>query len=222
MAEFSGVPTAGLDMLAALPTRDKRWMAANKKDYTALIADPAKAFVSAMIHPLRDRISPGLVGQPKTNGSISPINNDLRFSPGADPYKDHLLVKFWDGPHKKVAPTLWVLVGRDDVGFASGMSWDKSALDRWRAAIDGRAGEELAAAIAVLPDADVAGEGWKRVPAPYPADHPRAQLLRHAGLQVRWPEPSPVSITDASFVDWCVERLSKVAPIHHWLVKNMG
>ncbi len=41
-------------MLANLPSRDKQWMAVHKKDYTTLLADSAKAFVTAMVEPLRD------------------------------------------------------------------------------------------------------------------------------------------------------------------------
>ncbi len=54
MASFSGFPPSGLDMLANLPSRDKQWMAVHKKDYTTLLADSAKAFVTAMVEPLRD------------------------------------------------------------------------------------------------------------------------------------------------------------------------
>ena len=32
---------------------------------------------------------------------------------------------------------------------------------------------------------------WKRVPAPYPADHPRADLLRHGGLVAATTDPMP-------------------------------
>ena len=67
----------------------------------------------------------------------------------------------------------------------------------------------------------MAGEGYKLVPKPYPQDHPRADLLRHKALQVRWSEPAPKSITKASFVDHCMKRLEACAPIHHWLVSNL-
>ena len=34
----------------------------------------------------------------------APINNDLRFSPDKSPYKDHLLLRFWEGADKTGKP----------------------------------------------------------------------------------------------------------------------
>ena len=220
---FSGFSADGLKLLTAIGGAGREHFQANKKPYDALIATPAKAFVDAMTAGLQERISPLIDGQPKTNGSIAPINNDLRFNPDASPYKDHLLLKWWQGPEKKLAPTLWVRMSSSDVGFASGVAL--ADLDRWREAIAGDRGADLTAAIDALGvdrDLDVAGQALKTVPKPYPGDHPRADLLRHKAFQVRWSEPAPKSIGSASFVDHCLDRLDLVAPIHHWLVDQLG
>ncbi|MFT4595826.1 MAG: hypothetical protein ACI9TF_000063 [Paracrocinitomix sp.] len=50
---------------------------------------------------LRANIFDATEAQPKTNGSIAPIKNDLRSSPDASPYKDHLMFRFWEGPVKQ-------------------------------------------------------------------------------------------------------------------------
>ena len=220
---FSGFSAEGLTLLRAIGGADRDHFEANKKAYDELIATPAKAFVDAMTAGLQDRISPLVDGQPKTNGSIAPINNDLRFNPDASPYKDHVLFKWWQGPDKKLAPTVWVRMSPTDVGFASGIAL--ADLDRWRDAVGGDAGAELATAIDRLAadrDLDVAGQALKTVPKPYPSDHPRADLLRHKGFQVRWSEPAPKTIGSAAFVDHCLDRLDLVAPIHHWLVDQLG
>lgn len=225
---FNGYPAEGLVFLQTLGAQDKAsgkpWFDANKKDYNELVVAPTKAFVSALGERLAGSFAPGIVALPKTNGSISPINNDLRFSPDKNPYKDHLLLRFWEGENKKTAPTLFVRISADEIGFASGMMLP--SIDRWRELIDDETtGGALAAALAELAegrDLDVAGEGYKRVPKPYPEDHPRADLLRHkGGFQARWPEPTPAAVNEASFVDFCLEQLEALAPIHLWLLQNL-
>lgn len=219
---FTGFPATGLSFLTELGGRDRDWFQANKKRYDAEIAQPAKDFVSTMTEQLQAKVSPLLDGQPKTNGSIAPINNDLRFNPDASPYKEHLLLKWWEGDDKKLAPTLWIRLSEDTVGFASGMML--ADLDRWRAAVGNDTGAPLAAALAKLDkrfDLDIAGQALKKVPKPWPDDHPRADLLRHKMFQVRWPEPTPKSVTTDALANWCTERLAMLTDVHVWLAQNL-
>jgi len=220
---FDGFPPDGLQFLQHLGGRDKAWFDTNRATYTAAVAEPAKAFVAALGERLQTDVSADLVALPKANGSIAPINNDLRFAPDKSPYKDHLLLKFWEGANKKVAPTLYVRLSASEVGYATGAML--SDLDRWRELIDDAAtGGALVDAIDALRqgrELDVAGEAYKQVPKPYPQDHPRAALLRHKTFQARWSEPVPSSVHDAAFVDHCVERLQLCAPIHRWLVTHL-
>ena len=221
---FSGFPREGLEFLTVLGTKDKAWFDEHRKTYDRSVVAPTKAFVTAIGERLAAGIAPGIVAQPKTNGSIAPINNDLRFSPDKSPYKDHLLLRFWEGADKKLAPTLFLRIGADDVGFASGAPLPD--IERWRALIDDdRTGEPFAEALATLAKRralDIAGDGYKRVPKPYPEDHPRADLLRiKGGFQARWSEPAPASISGPKFVDHCMKRLEACADIHHWFVENL-
>ena len=185
---------------------------------------PAKAFVSALGEQLRADISDAIEAQPKTNGSIAPINNDLRFSPEASPYKDHLMFRFWEGPVKKTSAMLMVRVHpRDGIGFASGVNF--ANVDVWRDKVaDDVAGPELAGlidSIVAKTSADVVGQALKKVPKPYDQDHPRGDLLRHKGLQVRFIEKTPKVITGPKFVSYCAKRIAHLAPLHHWLVAHM-
>lgn len=219
---FTGFPATGLAFLTDLGGRDRDWFQANRSQYDVEVAQPAKEFVAAMTDRLQADVSPLIVGQPKTNGSISPINNDLRFNPGARPYKDHLLMKWWEGDDKKTAPTLWVRLSEHDVGFASGIALGD--LERWREAVGDEGGARLSDSLAALDrrvDLDVAGQGYKRVPKPWSEDHPRAELLKHKMFQARWPEPTPNSVTTPAFVDFCADRLSLAADIHRWLVDQL-
>ena len=224
MSDFDGFPQAGLDFLLELGQNDKAWFDANRKVYDAEVVKPAKAFVSALGAQLQADISEAIEAQPKTNGSIAPINNDLRFNPDASPYKDHLMFRFWEGPVKKTSAMLMVRVHpTDGVGFASGMNFGD--VDQWRSKVaDDASGSSLDASIKAIvkaTKADVVGEGLKKVPKPFDADHPRGDLLRHKGLQVRFIDKTPKSITSASFVPWCAKRLDRLAPVHEWLVEHM-
>ncbi len=225
MSEFSGFPTAGLEFLVELGQNDKAWFDKNRKTYDAEVVVPAKAFVVAMGDWLQAEMSEAIEAQPKTNGSIAPINNDLRFSPDASPYKDHLMFRFWEGPVKKTSAMLMVRVHpTDGIGFATGMNF--ADIDAWRTAVaDDSTGAALASSIGEVvksTKADVVGEGLKKVPKPFDADHPRGDLLRHKGLQVRFVDQTPKSIHSAKFVDWCGTRLGRLGDIHHWLVANLA
>ena len=101
MSGFAGFEPESMRLLTTLGTKKAPWFKANKKEYQRLLAEPAKAFVSSLGEALQGGSYPDLMAEPKTNGSIAPINNDLRFSPDKSPYKDHLLIKFWEGADKK-------------------------------------------------------------------------------------------------------------------------
>ncbi len=215
---FNGYSAEAIDFLAALPSRDPDWFKANKTDYQRLLVEPTKALVVDLGQELQT-MAPGIEAQPKTNGSIAPINNDLRFAPDATPYKDHLMLRFWEGPTKKTAPMLMVHIGTDKVGFATGLM--PADVQQWRDVIDSPTGEQLATAIATLAKAkkaDVIGQELKKVPAPYDPDHARGDLLRHKALQVRWIEPMPAAVHKPAFVAWLTKRLEAAMPVHRHLV----
>lgn len=223
MSGFAGFPSSGLSFLTTLGQQDKAWFDEHRPHYQADVVTPAKAFVEAMGAALTAGSYPLIQAQPKVNGSIAPINNDLRFNADARPYKDHLMFKFWEGEAKKLAPTLWVrLHPTDGVGYASGVVL--SDLNRWRTAVD-QHGQPFADAIARLQSeqgADLVADGLKRVPKPYDPGHPRGDLLRAKAFQIRWIESVPASISTPAFIDDCVAELERVADIHRWLVEHLG
>lgn len=225
MSDFAGFSPAALAFLDDVGGNDKAWFDANRETYLAEVAGPAKAFVDPVAEALRSEISGGIVGEAKVNGSISPINNDIRFSADKTPYKDHLLFKWWEGPQKKVAPTLWVRLSSSDVGLATGIVLPPDRLPAWREAVaPEEPGAELAWAIDSLVSATgaaVIGAEYKQVPKPFEPDHPRANLLRHKWLQVRWLVPLPDEVSSAGFVDWCVGRLVAGGDVHRWLVRHL-
>src|SRR4029077_14219411 len=97
-------------------------------------------------------------------------------------------------------------------GFSFGLEADKATLgvgafdfgpadlEKYRRAVAADSdGEELTAILAKMAarpgDADL-----KRVPAPYPQDHPRAELLKHKGLNV-WQDLAGAPVGEPELAD---------------------
>ena len=216
---FDGFDVEAVESLDELPGLSPDDYAARKQQLAAGLTKPGLALMTE----LAERLDAELTVSPRS--SVSPLHRDLRFAaPGSPRYKDHLLLRFWEGDSRKTSPTLFLRVGKDAVGYATGAVLPDLA--RWRNLIDDEAtGAPLAAELATLGggrDLDIDGRHYKAVPKPYPADHPRADLLRHKmGLQARWMEKTPTAVGSAAFVDHCMERLTACAPVHRWFVDNL-
>ncbi|SOJ53816.1 hypothetical protein MSIMFB_01313 [Mycobacterium simulans] len=223
---FNGFPPDGLALLACLPTLDSASFAAERGNWEQNLLDPARNIVADLGAWLAKHVSPGLVAVPKVNGSIAPIHRDLRFNPHGPHYKDHLLFRWWEGIPKKTAPTLFLRLDPDRIGFASGVTF--ASTDRWRAVVgDTRTAAGLCQLINDIrrdtSDVDIAGADLKRVPAPFSSEHPGANLLRHKTMfQLRWAEELPADVSTHRLVAFSAARLARLADLHRWLVANIG
>ncbi len=213
---FSGFDRASLALLAELPSWSADEFAAHKRQLRDGVSGPGRALIT----DVAARLDADLTVEPRA--SVSPLHRDLRFAPaGSARYKDHLLLTTWEGADKRTSPTLWIRIDARRAGFASGLSFTPALRTRWRAAVGSNNGSTLATELDHLTGrrrAEVAGERTKSVPAPYRADHPRAELLRLTGFQVRFSDELPGSISGPRSVDWCTERLDELLPVHRWLV----
>lgn len=225
MEDFAGFDAEAIGALQALPdwTREDRAVAQDAYDH---LVETTKQFAQAIGDRIRETISDTVAVEPKINGSISPFNRDLRFAEDRSlPYKDHLMVNFWDGPDKKTAPTLRIRLTPTDCGFGGGAMFSKEGLEHWRSAMAGDAGADMTGELDALaerhPALDVPEPELKRVPGEFGADHPHGELLRRKSLFFRWQEPNPSSIGSAAFVDWCGERLDDFGPVHHLLKDSL-
>lgn len=216
---FAGFDPAAIALLAQLPDWDADQYATHKAELAAGLTKPGLA----LIQDVTGRLDADLTVTSRS--SVSPLHRDLRFAPEGSPrYKDHLLLTAWEGADKRTSPTLWIRVDSERVGFASGIGFTPEIRDRWRAAVGGDEGAELQAVLERLIAAreiDIAGGEVKRVPTPYDAEHPRADLLRKTGFQVRFSEDLPEVIDGPSFANWCTERLQALLPVHHWLTRHL-
>ncbi|MDJ0768096.1 MAG: DUF2461 family protein [Ilumatobacter sp.] len=216
---FTGFDPDAVALLDQLSTWDAETYGAHKAQLGAGLTKPA----AALIAQVADRLDAELTVAAR--GSVSPLHNDLRFAgPGAPRYKDYAMMTTWEGDDKKTSPILWIRIDAHRAGFASGIGFTPEVRDRWREAVGGDAGEALAEAIGALVDrrgAEVAGDQVKKVPSPWNADHPRADLLRRTGFQIRFVDDLPDSVGAPEFADWCVDHLDALLPVHRWLVANV-
>lgn len=223
---MNAFPAAAVDLLAELPTHPAGWTREHADRSATELMDPLREVVDVLGDHLRADVSPGLVSEPTVRGSISPLTTDRRFA-GADTpaYKDHVLLRFWEGPTKQTAPTLFIRLGTDGIGLASGVALGGASRDRWRAAVAGDAGEQVAKLLHELTadGHEVAGDLLARVPKPHDPDHPRAELLRrNGGLQVRKLHPLPPGEGVEPFATACADLLQSFAELHRWFVTHVG
>ena len=226
--QFPGFPAEGLQFLRDLAVNNERaWFEANKQDYQTYLLDPAVAFVTAVGERLKISVSPDIRYDTRTNGSgsLTRIYRDVRFSQDKTPYNTNLNGFFWQGAGKKTeSPAFGFRLEADGLGLMAGQfGFPKSVLQKFRDAVaDDTLGPELAQIVTDVKaagDYEVLGEHYKRVPRGYDPDHPRADLLRYAGLYAHPPRIEGAVLTSRAIVDRCVEHFQAMAPIQQWLVK---
>ena len=222
MDTFHGYPATALPLLEQIGANDRNFFLANKQQFTDEVLEPTRALIDALAPELHRDISDSLQVVPKVNGSISPITNDVRFHP-VPPYKDYLLLRFWEGPDKASSATVFLRLSSTGIGFGAGWRFAGSDVGRYRQAVAGSQGAALQEALDELTraGAHLIGDELKRVPAPYDADHPRSDLLRRKQLGVTWEEAVPKAVTSRRFVPWCARRLARTADVHRWLRDNV-
>jgi len=222
---FNGFPN-GIGILDCLPGLTREEFSALHPEWEHQILDPLRLLVTDLGQRLQQEISPMLAAEPNVNGSISPINRDLRFARDQSSiYKDHLMLNFWEGPDKKSAPTLRVRIWNEGVGFAAGAAFSPDGLERWRAALDSDALAEFVDALAEAhrdSGASYSEPELKNPPQGFDDDHPAVELSRHKTIQLRRLQRVPDSITRPYFAEWAAEQFAPLAPIHRWLVANTG
>lgn len=148
---------------------------------------------------------------------ISRPHRDIRFSADKSPYKLNIYADCERGGYVALdAEGLVAAGGRYMV--------DDALLRRFReSAAAERSGKELVAIVEALraQGYTVEGQELKRVPPPYPQDHPRGELLRHKRLFYwrRWPAGPWIATPKAR------ERVADVwrdgSDLEAWMHKNL-
>jgi uncharacterized protein (TIGR02453 family) len=159
------------------------------------------------------------------------IQRDTRFARDKTPYKTNLAadVAFrprGEGEHEHGIPGLYVSIGLDGEYLGMG-AWHMApeTLVRFRQLLDdprkGARVQQLADALRADGYTIEAHEKLKRVPAPYAADHPRAELLKLKGIGILAQPPEDVARTRA-FVEWAAARVRGAAPLMQLLDRSLS
>ena len=224
--KFEGFTADTLRFMSELTAHnDREWFAENHERYERILLDRQRAFVDAVGEAF-ESVDPRVQCVPAVNRSIFRINRDTRFSKDKSPYKTYSDLFFWIGADRKSSPGYFMRIAADEVWVGCGAhSLSPEQLARLRAAIVApQSGEEFERMLGGLgaEGYEIGEQGLKRVPAGFPADAPRAELLRltvvHAILRT---EP-PVEFESGDFVDWCMVRFVRCKPLVDWLVEYIG
>lgn len=162
----------------------KTWWDANKNTYDTRLKSPALA--------LLDQITPhlaALTGDDITAKLFRP-HRDVRFSKDKTPYKTHLHMLWRPNTGGRADPAYFFGINLDSVVVGTGMmGFDKEVLADWRKMVD-LDGPRIGGIVQNLKDHGFAHRGepdLKRVPKPWDADHPHADLLRRKSVVMTRP-----------------------------------
>ena len=224
---FTGFADEAIQFLLELQAEQSRtWFKAHQDDYVRLLRRPLELLIAELQRRLTD-VYPDI-------GDVEPhifrIQRDTRFSKDKSPYKTNIAANLPirhptdEGDHH-TTPGIYLSFGLDGEFVALG-AWhmEPEVVAKYRELLaKPRVGTALLGVVNRLTDG-----GWqlgsmealKRVPSPYPQDHPCAELLRRKGLAVSIQPGEGLSASHA-LADWMVERLREAAPMIHWLEKYL-
>jgi uncharacterized protein (TIGR02453 family) len=209
--------------LAAEMNRD--WFLANKQRYQDEWVQPMTALLAAASAKLAPAYRGIKLGAPR----VLRINRDVRFARDKSPYKTWIGAGVSLGGRKPTdgVTALYLHFGVEEEFTGAGQYvFADETLARWRKKVaDGKRGPEIAKIVGALRAKKyevTAYDSLTRVPRPFEADHPRADLLRMKGLVVGFPKIPRGLIHKPAFLDWVVTHARVSAPLATWLHRNLG
>jgi uncharacterized protein (TIGR02453 family) len=204
---FTGIPTAALDFYEDLEADNtKAFWTAHKHVYDESVRTPLEALAAALAPEF---------GTPKF---FRPYR-DVRFAKDKTPYKTHQGLWFAES-------STYLHVSAAGL-FVAGGYWDTSPaqVDRLRRAVaDDVAGAELERAVAAVGKArfELGGNQLTRVPAGYPKEHPRAELLRYKSLTAHRELGCPAWLSTKRAQGEISKAWRSIAPLLAWLDTHVG
>ena len=203
---FAGFPERALDFYEGLEAdNSKAYWTDHKAVYDECVAAP----FAELLAELAPAFGTAKLFRPY---------RDVRFSKDKTPYKTRQYAVIHSGDQG-----LYVGIDARGLHLGGGMFHTSSEqVVRLRAAIAESPGEELERLLheLVKQGYQVGGDQLKRVPKPYDAEHPRADLLRHKSL-ISWidHEPKPWLHT-AKAKAQVVKAWTAMQPLNAWLAQH--
>jgi uncharacterized protein (TIGR02453 family) len=225
---FTGFPDAAIQFFLELQAEQSRtWFKAHQDDYLRLCRRPMELLVGELQARLAD-VYPYIA---TVEPHIFRIQRDTRFSKDKAPYKTNVaadlpLLPPNESQDRHTTPGVYLSYGLDGEYVGLG-AWhmEGPVLTRYRELLDTpRIGPKLNTIVGKL-----VRDGWqlasmealKRVPPPYPQDHPCAELLKRKGLAVSIQPEEGLSASPA-YADWAEARLRQAAPLVDWLTRHLA
>jgi uncharacterized protein (TIGR02453 family) len=204
---FGGFSPAAFTWFAGLEKdNNKAWFDAHRSEYEQTVRGPLTELLEELAGD-----APVWLARP---------NRDVRFAKDKSPYKTRA--------YGTIDGRLYCELSGDGLFAGTGnYRMDAGQLARFRDAVaDEESGSEIESIIGSLDAAGIMswGEALKTAPRGFPADHPRAALLRHkfliAGARLA-PEAS-AGIGREVALDHLRETWSACAPLVAWLDEHVG
>lgn len=188
---------------------DRTWFQSQKPRYEAHVKTASKTFSNAFEELLSDHYGASVTAK------IYRISRDLRFAKDKTPYNTHIHLSFLD-PEAGAAWMVGLETDRLVLGYGA-LIFDSARLEHWRERVSGPSGKRLHDIVHSL-KARLDPPELKRVPSPYSANHPAADLLRRKGFVV-WLNDMPI---EAAFGEDAptrlLEKLATLEPVRAWFV----
>jgi len=219
-----GFPKGGVEFLRDLAEHNNRdWFQANRKRYEQELKEPAKRLAEAIAGILK-KVDRRHAGDPAK--AVSRINRDIRFSKDKAPYYSRVWFSFpLATGERQAGAAYYVGIDTDDAGTGAGC-WEPppERMGTLRAKI----AKQHVALRKIVDDpkfrkrfGDVEGNAYKRVPKPFPPDHPAGDLLKLKGVHVHGKVPLKVA-TSGGFLDVVAEDFRLLAPMVAFLDKGLS
>jgi uncharacterized protein (TIGR02453 family) len=207
---FSGWPKDAIDFFDGLEENNNRdWFQENKARYDRAVREPMELFLASV---------EGEFG----HSHLFRPNRDTRFAKDKSPYKTNIAAVIGgDG-----GPIMYVHLDQSGLIAASGhymMAPDQ--ISRFRAAVaEDTTGEALVGLLATASKAKMTKNepALKRVPAPYPKEHPRGELLRHKSMTLSRSFGLPAWLHTAKAREQITAAWRASAGLNGWLAEHVG
>ena len=225
LARFTGFPREAPRFFHELAIEmNREWFAAHKAEYEAMWVAPMTALLAELAAALPRSYPGATLAPPK----LMRIHRDVRFAADKTPYKTHIagIISLGGGAATESAAPLYLHLGLDEYCGAGLYGFAPPQLERWRKAI---AADKTGAEITRLLEAARADglalgaqQVLSRTPPQLAPDHPRAELLRHKGCVLGFPEIPAGRIHEAAFRDWLLTNAQRAAPVVRWIMRHVA